>query len=280
MDYQDDMEKFPLIHSISLITSEGGTLAVKAAGSGPPIIFLHGFPLNSDMWLPLFELLQPYFHCIAPDFRGFGGSTLGNDYQLSDLAQDIETIRKHLAANSRIHLVGLSMGGYVALEYWRMFGDHLHSLTLTNTRPNADNIQARDNRRELSQKVMHAGVEAALEPMINQLLADGSRESDAEKLLRGMIGSCTPQAIVAAQSAMTERRDFSPLLCSMVTRTLVVAGQNDCMTPSSATKQWAEQIPNGRFAEIPGSGHLSPLESPAIFFSILFDFLNSLNTPC
>jgi 3-oxoadipate enol-lactonase len=274
------VEDVHLIHSISLITEDGGTHAVRAAGSGPPVIFLHGFPLNSTMWLPLIELLQPYFHCIAPDFRGFGGSSLGGDYQISDLAKDIETIRIHLTADSPIHLVGLSMGGYVAFEYWRLFGHNLRSLTLTNTKPSADDSETRSNRMEMSRRAGSEGARVALEPMLTQLLADCSQGSQAEVQLREMIDAASPQAIAAAQAAMAGRRDFLPLLSSLATASLVAAGQYDQLTPTDLTRQWAGQLPSGRFGEIPDSGHLSPLESAPAFSSLLFEFLNSVNAAC
>lgn len=280
MDDPANLKTLVMIHSISLITDDGSTLAVRAAGSGPSVIFLHGFPMDSRMWIPLIELLQPYFHCIAPNFRGFGGSSLSGDYKISELAKDVENVRLHLAGDSPVHLVGLSMGGYVAFEYWRQFGSHLRSLTFTNTKPFADDSQARSNRLAMAEKALSQGAPAALEPMIGQLLADNSRAAEAETRLREMSHGVSPATIAAAQSAMADRRDFVPLLPSLALPSLVVAGQHDRLSPPQITEQWAGQLPRGRFEVVPDSGHLSPLESTSAFHCLLFEFLNSVEAPC
>jgi 3-oxoadipate enol-lactonase len=270
------VEDMALIHSVSLITDDGETLAVQAAGTGAPAVLLHGFPLDHRMWLPVVQRLSSRFQCLVPDLRGFGGSTLHEDYQLEDLARDVETIRRHLVGDRSIHLIGLSMGGYVAFEYWRQFGENLRSLTLANTKPFADDAQGKANRLEMSQKAISQGSQSALEPMVSLLLAEQSLGTQAESDLRKAIGSTQPESIVAAQTAMANRRDFEAFLNAIAVPTLVVGGQFDRLTPAETTQKWASQLPAGRFLEIPEAGHLTPLESPTLFHSALDEFLTSV----
>ena len=159
-----------MIHSISLITSVGETLSVKAAGSGPVVMLLHGFPLDGRMWTYQLEQLSIHCRCLVPELRGFGGSTASRPYQLSDLADDVEQARRHLAPDEQLHLVGLSMGGYVALEYWHKYSSRLRSLTLANTKPQADDQATKAARLIMAQTAREAGAWAAVQSMLPRLL--------------------------------------------------------------------------------------------------------------
>lgn len=263
------------MHSLSLITAAGSTLSVQAAGSGPAIILLHGFPLNHQMWIPLQELLAPDYHCIAIDFRGFGGSTLDGDYSIADLARDVETIRAHLAPEEQVHVVGLSMGGYVALEYWRHYAQHVRSLVLSNTKPEADDVVGKTARRQMAQKALEQDVSTVLEPMLARLIAPQAMNTAIEERVREMMQAAGAASVAAAQHAMADRRDFSQLIQSCKLPTLVITGQLDPIAPPESTRQWANRMPDANFFEIANCGHLAPLEHANEFREILQAFLSS-----
>ncbi len=260
-----------------MITSSGATLSVKASGTGPVVFLLHGFPLDHRMWLPLIETLRGQYHCIALDLRGFGGSTLDGDYSLADLAEDIECIRARLAQNQQINLVGLSMGGYVALEYWHRYGQHLNSLTLANTKPSADDPAGSAARLEMAQSAISQGAWSAVSPMLSRLLPAKTLETNIGDCVREMMRAASSDAVAAAQRAMARRREFTELIPSVRTPTLVITGELDPIAPPDATRQWSAAIPNCIYREISTSGHLTPLEKPNEFRTILTGFLNGLS---
>ncbi len=264
------------VHSIHILGPRGNTLAIHAAGEGPALFLLHGFPLDHRMWSHQLHELRSRFHVIAVDFRGFGASTLDDQgYSMADLAKDVEFVRHHLAGDQTIYLAGLSMGGYVAFEYWRLFSERIRGLILCNTKPTADDEAAQKARQAMGQLAIQKGTWQAVEPMFPRMLSEHSRNSQPEtvQLVQQMMRETSAEAVVAAQSAMAARQDFSKFLPAIKLPTLVVAGEHDPIAPPELTRQWASQIPSSTFAVIDKTSHLSPLESPSDFSRILLSFI-------
>ncbi|MEZ6075883.1 MAG: alpha/beta hydrolase [Pirellulaceae bacterium] len=124
-----------------------------------PLILLHGFPLDHRLWLQQIDYLSKNYYIIAPDLRGFGQSTLTEEpYSMADLAEDVEQVRQHMTDDQPVALCGLSMGGYVAFEYWRHYSKSLTALILANTKPEEDTDQGRAARRAMSERAHQLGV--------------------------------------------------------------------------------------------------------------------------
>jgi 3-oxoadipate enol-lactonase len=265
-------------NSIQILGPRGNTLAVQAIGEGPTLFLLHGFPLDHRMWQFQLAGLADRLHVVAVHLRGFGHSTLDEpQFTLPELAQDVEFLRQHLAGNEAIWLAGLSMGGYIAFEYWRQFSNHLRGLILSNTKPTADNEAGKTPRRAMGQKALEQGTWSAVEPMFAKMLAEPTRTSNWEvvELVQTMMQMVSPPTIAAAQNAMAERRDFTEQLDTIRVPTLVIAGESDPIAPAAEAERWCRQIPNSTFEIIPHSAHLSPLENPAAFNQAVMKFINA-----
>lgn len=265
-----------VINSIQILGPRGNTLSVQAAGEGQTLFLLHGFPLDHRLWQSQLEGLSDRMHVVAVQLRGFGSSTLDEaDFSLAELAQDVEFLRQHLAGGQPIWLAGLSMGGYVALEYWRQFSSQLRGLILTNTKPTADNEAAKAGRAAMGQKALSDGTWAAVEPMYAKLLSEQTVASnpDLAELVRTMMQDVAPATIAAAQNAMAQRRDFTNQLPTIQVPTLVIAGESDTIAPAVEGKVWSAKVPGSTFVVIPNTAHLSPLESPELFNRTLLDFI-------
>ncbi len=257
-----------MLHTISLIAPRGNVISIKAAGSGPALILLHGFPLDHRMWLEQLSGLSEHFHVIAPDLRGFGQSTLTDSpYTMKELADDVEFIRKHLAGEQPLRLCGLSFGGYIAFEYWQHYRQNLELLVLANTKPTADDEAARAGRLKMAADAVELGAWPAVEGMFPKLLSAVTREQQpaVAASVEAMMRSAPAAGIAAAQQAMAARRDFTAALATMQTPTLVITGADDPIAPPAATEAWAKRIPGARYACLAEAGHLTPLEQPAKF---------------
>ena len=264
-----------VMNTISLIAPRGNTLSVSAAGTGPTLILVHGFPLDQRMWRHQLAQLAQHYHVLAPDLRGFGRSTLSdNAYSLRELADDIDFIRQHLAADQPIALCGLSMGGYVAFEYWQHYRQHLSMLVLANTKPTGDDDAARDGRLKMAQAALESGAWPAVSPMLPKLLAEATRQEQPSVVeeVEAMMRSASADAIAAAQTAMAARADFSSSLPLIQVPTLVITGQADPIAPPAATEAWAQRIADSRYVCLADAGHLTPLEQPALFNQALLEF--------
>ncbi len=262
--------------TVSFIAKHGNSISVTSAGSGPTLMLLHGFPLDHRMWQSQLECLSQHYHVVAPDLRGFGQSTLAEQsYTMADLADDVEAVRQHIAPNQSISLCGLSMGGYVAFEYWKRYGPNLNALILANTKPESDSAAARAARYEMAEQAKRLGAWPAISGMLVKLISPYHLEhkpeiaQTAERILR----DCSAEAVVQAQHAMAIRTDFSQHLQSIFTPTLVITGQHDPIAPPDATRLWADKLARGQFRMLASASHLTPLETPDEFNGQIRSFL-------
>lgn len=241
---------------------------------GPTLALLHAFPLSSELWEPQLEGLKDVARVLAVDMRGFGETPLGEPpYDLEDLARDLRDLLDALGVD-RCVLGGLSMGGYVALAFQRLFGDRLRGLVLADTRAAADAPAARERRYQTIRQVETHGVEPLASTMPGTLLSAGAPEAMREQV-KAWIASADPRAIAAAQRAMAERPDSTDRLASIQVPTLVVVGDEDALSPPDEAARMASMLSHGRLVRIPHAGHLSSLENPAAFNHALRDFLGA-----
>ena len=247
-------------------------------GSGAPLVLLHGFPFNRSMWRGQASALGGEFRVVAPDMRGMGETPLGNgDVTMETLADDLAALLDELNLGCVI-LGGLSMGGYVAFEFFRKFPERVRALVLADTRPQADTEEGRRAREENAQRALKEGMTPIVESMLPKLLSAGTREHDGEvvKEVRAMMLGTSPEGAAAALRAMAVRRDQTDLLPSIKVPTLIVVGAVDTITPPSDAEAMSAKIAGSRLVVVEGAAHLSNVERPLEFNRALVEFLRGL----
>lgn len=262
------------------ISLNGAELAYDDHGVGLPILFLHAFPLNRNMWTELTGALlnEQKFRLIALDWRGFGESSIKaliSPMQL--LADDIAALMDHLGIQKAV-LCGLSMGGYVSFAFMRSHSERVQALILADTRPGADNEEGKQNRENLALLAQSQGVDAVADTQVPRLLSSYTRQHhpEIEARVRQMISMATPAGVAAASRGMAQRADSSDLLAKITCPTQVIVGEHDTLTPPDLAQKFAQQIPGAQFAVIPQSGHLTVLEQPNAFLQAARNFLAQL----
>ncbi len=264
------------MNTLSFLAPRGNLISLTVAGQGKPLMLLHGFPLDHRQWLEQLTGLAEHFRVIAPDLRGFGQSTLTDQpYSMADLADDVEQMRMHLAGSEPLALCGLSMGGYVAFEYWRRYPQNLSALVMADTRPEADDDQGKANRQAMIDRVQQAGSWPAVSGMLDKLLTQSNLQERGSVYhsVEQMLKSCSADAVCSAQRAMARRTDFTASLPGLTTPTLVIVGEDDPITPPAATGKWAAMMPHSQYHVVAGAAHLTPLEQPEQFNSLVREFL-------
>lgn len=238
------------------------TLRYASSGSGPVALFLHGFPLDHSMWHAQRAALGDVRTCVAPDLRGFGASAAVTSpiLTMEAHARDAVALLDAVGAE-QADVVALSMGGYVALTMWALSPDRFRTLTLVDTRAEADDELARAKRDDAAQKLLEVGRERWAAEMLNALV--GPQASlFARGRIRSMIERTSYETIVAALAGMKVRADRKGLLETITVPTLVVCGKHDAITPPPYSRRMAEAIPDARLELVDGAGHMSPVERP------------------
>ena len=259
-------------------TVNGITLAYSDTGTGLPIVFLHAFPLNRTMWTEQEAALSSQFRVITIDLRGHGESDAPLwHYSLDQAADDIHALLDHLAIRQAV-FVGLSMGGYILLAFYRKYANRVKGMILADTRAQADTPEGKAGRFQMAQIAYKQGPSAIADIMIPKLLSPATIQTRPEivQRVRTMIEGNQMSGIVGDLIAMAERPDSVPFLKHIACPTQIIVGALDQATPSADAKLMAEQIPNAKLAIIPNAAHLANLEQPEAFTRLIEEFESEL----
>ena len=258
----------------------GHTIAYDDVGprDARAIVLLHGFPLNRSMWRGQFEALSQTHRVVAVDVRGHGESSVTQGtVTMAEMADDVSELLKELKIATAV-IGGLSMGGYVAWEFWRRHRQQLSALILCDTRAVADTEDVARAREIMAAQVVTAGAEMAEKSMLGKLMGPNTYESqpDIVEQVRHMILATDVEAIAATQRGMAKRIDMTSHLADVDVATLVLCGVDDVISPPEEMKGFAAKMPNAQFVQIENAGHLAPLEQPTATNQAIQDFLANL----
>ncbi len=261
------------------MTSARSSLEVH--GTGSPVVFLHGYPLDRRLWQNQIEPLCDSYQVVLVDLPGFGKAT---PVQPSDMpsmaafADDLATALDQQDVNEPFTLVGLSMGGYIAFEFWQRHAARLKALVLCHTKATADNSLAIQTRQQSADTALSQGTEAAVAAMLDKVVSEHSvmQDPNLREWLKSVMFDVPPETIATAQLAMAKRIDFTDRLESIEVPALVVAGTDDEIATTETMQRMARAMPNAKFEAIDDVAHLSPIEQPKRFNELLLSFLGSI----
>lgn len=261
----------------------GVRLAFDDQGTGDAILLIHGHPFNRSMWLPQVEALRGAFRVITPDLRGYGDSTLelsAGESRLEDFAQDLVGLLDGLGIG-RATVVGLSMGGQIAMEFALSFPHRLEALVLAATFPTAETPGGVVARNAVADRVSAHGMAEFGCEVLPKLLGSASmtRLPHVAANVYRMICTTDPAGAAAALRGRAMRRDYSEFLCDVRVRTLIVVGTEDAYTTVAEAEDMHRCIPGSSLEVFEGIGHLPNLEDPERFNAVLTSFLERRDDP-
>jgi len=253
-------------------------LAYADNGYGQPIVFLHAFPLNQNMWKDQVTDLNPSYRVITFDWRGFGESSLGRAKpSISVFADDLAKLLDHLEIED-VTICGLSMGGYAAFAFFRQYPNRVKALILCDTKAGSDTEEIKQGRYETAKTIHKKGISVLVDTMVPRLLGETTIKSRPQitECIREMIKTAQPEGVAQALTAMAERKDSSDLLPQITCPTMIIVGDEDKLTPPSEADKMSRAIGSSQLAVIRNAGHLPNIEQPVIFDRIVDDFMSRL----
>ena len=255
------------------------SLNVVDEGDGPPLLLVHGFPLDHTMWRAQIGHFSRNHRVIAPDLRGFGNSDVtGGTVGMERFADDLAALLDELKVTEPICFCGLSMGGYIAWPFLERHRERLGALILCDTRSAADSEETRSTRHGLAKKVLEDGPEFIAWTMPAKLFAAKTRENFPQLVeeVQTVIRGTAPAGIAAAARGMAARVDLTSLLPAIDLPTLVLVGEEDTISTVEEMRSIADSIPGAQFVVIPDAGHMAPLEAPSAVNAAIEGFLASI----
>lgn len=277
---------------------EGVTVSVREAGTGAPIIALHGGPGFSDYLSPDLESLTSSFRVISYDQRGSGQSTVVTDPALLTapaFVADLDRVRESLGI-ARVTLLGHSWGAGLAALYAIAHPDRIERLLLVDPMPPRADPYMTAFSQTLQSRFTETDRAAMAEASARRKNAADADASDACRayyavFIKGYLHSPTAAArmrgdLCAAPAAALRNFsnvnrsvlgslgafDLRPQLATIKAPTLVIHGASDPI-PMASAHEWAAGLPDGRLLVIEQSGHFPFVERPDAFFPAATAFL-------
>lgn len=251
-------------------------IAYTDTGVGRPLVLIHGYPFNRALWTEQIPALSNSYRIIAPDLRGFGDSDASTETStMNRLAADVALLMDYLEI-PRATIGGLSMGGYVALAFYKQFASRVRALVLADTRAQADTEEAKQTRAQQAEKAMSEGMGGIADAMLPKLLTPEtvSKRPEIVKFVRDMMLQTKPEGAAAALRGMAERDDQTELLPKISAPTLIIVGAEDAITPVTDSEKLHHAIRSSRLVVLDHAGHVSNVERAQQFNDELLHFLS------
>ncbi len=260
---------------LSSFCRNGINIAYEHAGTGPLLIFLHGVGGNKSNWTSQLDAFQDSYHCVAWDARGYGGSDdPKEEFSFTDFADDLKNLMDHLEAPSA-HIVGLSMGGFIAQDFHARYPERVVTLTLASTSPGMGLLTPGQRQDFLAKRLAPLETGLTVADMADAVLKvlTGPRADNATRtLLRASLQAVRTNPYKRILRALVTT-DFRQQLPDISVPVLVVVGSDDQVLPVANSKYLAENIRNSKLHVIPDTGHLCNIEASDEFNAILGAFL-------
>ena len=248
----------------------------EVQGEGPPIVFVHGLGATSNVWHAQRVTLSKYYRVIVYDRSGCGRSQRARDgYSINAWADELAGLLDYLAVPSAV-VVGHSLGSMVAQRFAGKYAKRTRALILAGGEAELP-PDARQLLTERAHVIEAQGMLGAVGPWLTSVLSATTREANPALvgLLREMYLSNDARTYAQHCLALRDgavRGEHANIACP----TLLTVGDQDPVTPLSWQRQIAAGIAGSHIRIIPGTAHMTMLEAPAVFNTVVLDFLTTL----
>ncbi len=258
---------------MAIIRIRDWELHYEQAGSGAPLLLIHGLGSGSADWQAQIEHFSRHYTVIAPDLRGHGRSGRpAPPYAMSDFADDLTALMDALSI-ADAHVVGISLGGGIAFQLAVQAPARLRSLTVVNSGPELipRTLLARFAIWQRLVIVKLLGLQRMGKVVAGRMFPD--QPELARVFLERFAGNHQPSYLASLRAFIgwSVKARLAEIRCP----TLIVAADQD-YTPVSLKEDYVKLLPNARLVVIPDSRHALPMEKPAAFNACVDAFLAGL----
>lgn len=245
-------------------------------GKGPLVVLLHGFLEDLSIWNGLNKYLSSNYQVACLDLPGHGKTEcMGYVHPMELMADVVIELMKRLNKR-KCHLVGHSMGGYVALAFAEQYPDKVISLSLVCSNARADKPEKKQDRTRAIQLVKtkkELFVEQAIPILFNTAVKTNTR---AINKIKKIAHRTSIQGTIAAIAGMRDRFEREIVLKFAPYPILIVGGEKDIVIPLDWLQEQALIAENCNLEVIPDVGHMPFYESPLVFESIVKRFIDGV----
>lgn len=246
-----------------------------------PIVFLHAFPLNSEMWGPQVALRQDGIELFAYDIFGFGGSdaaSKADDYTIEALISDVHNFIRDVVKRPAV-ICGLSLGSYIALRAALADEDDIAGLVLASVGAGSDEPEKfRKEIDECAATYEDHGIEAFLTSLFEDPSFGDARKLGPATFDRMVRSNPRDGVVLTARHILAPRTPVSSLtqgLRALKAPTLILVGRKDveCLDPAAFL---VRNIPTSTLEIFEGCGHFINMEKTDLFNSKISEFVRGI----
>lgn len=256
----------------------GLRIAFRQAGAGPPLVLLHGGPVDSREWRRQLEGLADEFTVVAWDMPGCGGSADPPEhFRTRDYADCLASFIEALGLE-RPNVLGLSFGSGLALELYRWHPTIPRTLILASAYAGWAGSLPPEVVEQRKQQML-VRIELPPEQFANEFLPSLLSDAAPQELideLRAIMTDFHPAGQRALLRAGFAEHDVRDVLPGIGVPTLLLYGDKDVRSPLSVAEEMHARIPGSRLEIIPGAGHAVEMEAPERFNAEVRSFLRSV----
>ena len=257
----------------------GTRLYYEVAGTGHPLVLIHGFGGDMRMWDDQFSQFAMLYKVIRYDAQGFGMSAMPVEGEAYRHEEDLKALLEHLGI-SKASLMGQSMGGGIAINFTIANPESAHSLILVDSSLGGYR-RSRDYNNlmtEIFSKGREEGPEAALEILLSSALLEAASEKPAViTRFRQIMSSYSGWHLVNEDPQRTLPIPAIRQLNKIHAPTLIIVGERDMLDFHEISNILERKIPNACKITLEGVGHISNMESPDEFNEVVLRFLSEIN---
>jgi 3-oxoadipate enol-lactonase len=254
---------------------EGRPVPYLLQGSRPStIVFLPPLGALASIWEPQIEAFSVRYTVVVPELGGHHGVAL--DVSLASLSRDLAAVLDAVGS-TWAHVVGLSLGGMVGLEFALTYPERVRSLVLVNSTSRLGD-DARSTFRARADSAEREGMEPIVDGTLSRWFSPSFLASNETVVqgVRDMLLSADPRSYARVARTIASVDSYERL-SAIAAPTLIVRGSEDTSMPPLASQELAEAIPGARFETVGGTAHVSPLQAAAEFNAVLESFLAAID---
>lgn len=247
-----------------ITTSLFSKIHYRKYGQGEPLVLIHGFPEDGDLWHKIVPQLAQHFTLFIPDLPGVGNSCdIGNGVSIDELAMSVNWILDEENITQAV-IAGHSMGGYIAMSFAAQFPGRLKGLSLVHSTATEDTEDKKEIRRKAIRLLEKGGKEAFVNGMIPNLFSDNFKEHNKEAIMRQINQALEVKAesMISFYNAMINRPNRVEVLTDIAIPVQWIIGQYDTVVPMNVSLQQTTKS-NVTFVSIySDAAHMSMIEQP------------------
>ncbi|MEZ4664920.1 MAG: alpha/beta hydrolase [Caldilineaceae bacterium] len=251
----------------------GTRLHYEMAGSGDPLVLIHGATLDTRMWDDQFAPFARDYQVIRYDMRGYGQSALPTAASYAPV-DDLMALLRHLGL-SRAHILGLSLGGAVAIDFALAYPQAAASLIVVDTGLRGFQWEAFGaSFSQVQSMALTSGIEAAKRRWLSDpLFAPALENAQVAARLKQMVTDYSGWHWLNKPAMPASGLPAIQQLGAITPPTLIIVGEHDLPDFQTIAELLHQRIPNASKVVMPDVGHMSNMENPERFNEIVLGFL-------